>query len=136
MSTPDFAAEFDKWASQPREHESETGEAVFERMYDLGRSSGAAAEAYRAALKAAGEVVARVRCETCEGTGLMGGECEACAEAGYRSKDCGMCNGTGRWEDTCAACDGAMVTPEYEAIAQAILALPIPAEFGGKHGND
>lgn len=96
MSTPDFAAE---WVNAPTMGHmlsrgpaigAESGPALLERMYDLGRSSGEAAEAYRAALKAAGEVARVMRRQ---------------APSIVASEHC-------------------------EAIAQAILALPIPAEFG------
>ena len=46
-----------------------------------------------------------VRCQTCNGTGKMGGECEACAEGGGFPQ-CAICSGTGEWSDTCEECEG------------------------------
>lgn len=108
-----------------------THDELFPIGEDVKALAADAAAAYRAGLKAAGEV-AREKCPTCEGTGLMGGECPQCDALGYRSSDCGLCGGKGSWEETCAQCEGKRVAPEYEAIAQAILALPVPEELGGE----
>lgn len=63
-------------------------------------------EARAQAARLAEALGAEIHCQTCDGTGIMGGRCEDCSYRGYRHNDCGCCGGAGKWEAQCAECNG------------------------------